>query len=164
MEFDTNGRLPAGIHDITIDEFIVRFVDAFPTSQSRRIILDKLIEFYKEISINGGIAEFWVDGSYVTNKINPNDADIIVFVDYPQYIQIAPQYNYFRTAYNGILDIYFWISQSEITKGLVSTNDFAKIVNQRNYWRGQFGFDREDNPKGIVRIFNESLNDYISRR
>lgn len=32
-----------------------------------------------------------------------------------------------------------------------------EFTNKRNYWRGQFGFDREDNPKGMIKITQQSL-------
>ena len=37
-------------------------------------------------------------------------------------------------------------------------NNCLKLVNNRNYWRGQFGFDREDNPKGMIKISKEYLS------
>lgn len=58
------------------------------------------------------------------------------------------------------LDIYFAYATSPENQRLLS-NDYQQVVNQRNYWRGQFGFDRADNPKGIVKINCQSLSDYI---
>ena len=163
MDFDTNGRLPAGLHNYDIKDFVSQFVDGFPTSISRRLIFESMVEFFKEIVSTGIPYEFWVDGSYATTKINPNDADIVVFLQYPQYITLSPQFTNLRAKYKGYLDIYFQLAASKENQKILSPGDFNKVTNNRNYWRGQFGFDREDNPKGIICISCDSFKDYIDR-
>ena len=63
--------------------------------------------------------------------------------------------------YSPFLDIYFAYATSPENQAALSSKDFNTVVNQRNYWRGQFGFDRADNSKGIVKIDCQSLLDYI---
>lgn len=163
MDFDINGRLPAGLHNYTIEEFLSQFVDGFPTSMRRKPIFDAMVEFFRELLVSGIPYEFWVDGSYATTKINPNDADIVVFLQVPQYTVLGSQFNNLRNKYRANLDIYFAIATSEENRRILSPNDFGIVTNKRNYWRGQFGFDREDNPKGIICISCTSLKDYIDR-
>ncbi len=163
MDFDSSGKLPAGIHDCSAEEFEELFVEQFPTSQSRRPIFCSLIDFIQELFQTGIPEEIWIDGSYATSKINPNDADVVVFLQYPQFSMLNPQLNLLRQKYCPTLDLYFAVAASEQTQRIFSVNDFNKIQNNRNYWRGQFGFDREDNPKGIVRLLPESLQKYTER-
>lgn len=152
MTFETNGVLAPGFHDCTYDEFYAAFVDEFPTSQRRRPIAEALLAFSAEVFAIGEPYEFWIDGSYVTTKINPNDADVILFFQYQHMNAISPLWNTFRQQYHETLDIYFGYAASPENKKFLAPVDYGKIVNNRNYWRGQFGFDREDNPKGIIRI------------
>ncbi len=163
MDFDSSGKLPAGIHDCSAEEFEELFVEQFPTSQSRRPIFCSLITFIQELFQTGIPDEIWIDGSYATSKINPNDADVVVFLHYPHFSKLSLQRNLLRQKYCPTLDLYFAVAASEQSQNMLSVNDFNQVQNYRNYWRGQFGFDREDNPKGIIRLLPESLQKYTGR-
>lgn len=164
MNFDANGSLPAGFHDLTYDEFYDFFVTGFPSSQRRQLIAESLLDFSAEVFAIGIPCEFWIDGSYATTKINPNDADIILFLQYKDMQSLEPLRSTFRQKYQGILDIYFWYAKSPENQGLLSATDYQNVINTRNYWRGQFGFDREDKPKGIIRIDCKSISEKIRGR
>ena len=161
VNFEANGMLPSGLHEYSFDQFMAQFVDGVPTSQTRKEIANALVNFSKEIYAIGIPYEFWVDGSYVTTKTNPNDADIVVFLQVPAASVIFPIWNSLRQKYSKWLDIYFAYATSPENQRVLSPNDYQQVVNKRNYWRGQFGFDRADNPKGIVKIDCQSLLDYI---
>ena len=156
--------LPAGFHDCTVEEFISTFVDGFPTSQRRGIIVNALWVFAREVYNIGTPCEFWVDGSFVTSKINPNDADIVVFLQIPNMNVLGSQIQFFRQKYNGLLDVYFAYATSPENQRDAPPSDYQEFVNNRNYWRGQFGFNRVDSPKGIARISCDSLADYLKGR
>lgn len=164
MDFEANGMLPAGLHKCSVDDFIVTFVDNFPTSQRRKLIVDALWEFSKEVFAEGIPYEFWIDGSFVTTKVNPNDADIVLFLQIPNMNVLGKQLTAFRQKYAGILDVYFAYAASPENQKQVGVADFQQIVNNRNYWRGQFGFDRVDCPKGIVSISCDSIIEYLKGR
>lgn len=161
MNFEANGMLPGGLHDYSFEQFLTQFVDGFPTSQRRKEIATALLAFAKEIYVFGTPYEFWIDGSYVTTKINPNDADLVIFLQAPAAAKIAPICGNLCQKYSPLLDIYFAYATSPENQSVLSPNDYQEVVNKRNYWRGQFGFDRADNPKGIVKIDCQSLLDYI---
>ena len=164
VKFEANGMLTAGFHDCSVQEFIATFVDEFPTSQRRKLIVDSLWEFAKEVFDIGLPCEFWVDGSFVTTKVNPNDADLVLFLQAPNMNVVGPLVNDFRTRYAGTLDMYFAYAASVENLQLLGPVNYQQIVNQRNYWRGQFGFDRTDSPKGIVRISCDSIAEYLKGR
>ena len=164
MKFEANGMLAAGFHDCSVQEFIAAFVDDFPTSQRRKIIADSIWDFAKEIFAVGVPCEFWVDGSFVTTKINPNDADLVLFLQAPSMNILSPQINDFRQRYSSTLDMYFAYATSPENLQLLGPVNYQQIVNGRNYWRGQFGFDRADLPKGIVRITCDSIAEFLKGR
>ncbi len=161
MEFDANGMLPGGLHEYTFEQFLIQFVDGFPTSQRRKEIAKALVDFAREIYTYGTPYEFWIDGSYVTTKINPNDADIVVFLQVPSITNILPLRDKIRKKYLPDLDVYFAYATSPENQAVLKPNAYYNAITMRNYWRGQFGFDRADNPKGIVKIDCESLLNYL---
>ena len=163
MTFDANGVLPAGIHNYTVEAFMAMFVDNFPTSQRRRLIADALWDFAADIFSVGVPFEFWVDGSFTTAKVNPNDADLVLFLQIPDMNILAPQWSTLRQKYSGLLDFYFAYATSPENQNALP-NDYHKIENNRNYWRGQFGYDRKDAPKGIVRLSCESIAEHLKGR
>lgn len=164
VDFEANGMLPAGFHDCSVQEFITAFVDNFPTSQRRKIIVDALWDFAREVYNVGTPCEFWVDGSFVTTKINPNDADLVLFLQIPNMNVLGTQLMAFRQKYKDTLDIYFAYATSPENQQHANPKDYQQFVNNRNYWRGQFGFDRADSPKGIVRISCDSIAEHLKGR
>ena len=139
MDFDANGMLPAGIHAYSIEEFEQQFVTAFPASQTRSIIFKCLGDFIKTILPLCVPCEFWVDGSFVTTKTNPNDADIILFFDYDDMVKLKSILPQLRKTHPH-LDMYAAYAVSETNRKKLSPADYNNVINHRNYWRGQFGF------------------------
>ena len=164
MDFDPSGKLSAGIHDISVEEFEKYFVDQFSTSQNRRPLFECLLTFIRELFQSGMPYEIWIDGSFATSKVNPNDIDVIAFLNVPQYLALKPLVDSIHLKYMPSLDLYFSPAVNDESQRILSPNDYSAVVNSRNYWRGQFGFDREDNPKGIIRISPESVKEYLDRR
>lgn len=75
-QFESNGALPAGIHDATWQEFCERF----GTTAHRRSLLAHLrmlIDHLHEVECK----HIYVDGSFVTAKGKPNDYDACWDID-----------------------------------------------------------------------------------
>jgi len=70
MDFLDNGYLPHGIHNMTWEEFY----DQFSFSPKRKILLEGL-EKTIDVLRQCGCMVIYVDGSFVTNKLEPNDYD-----------------------------------------------------------------------------------------
>ena len=160
MDFDANGLLPAGLHTYDFLTFKEQFVTGFPSSQTRPVILGCLEHFVSAILSLCVPDEFWIDGSFTTTKVNPNDADLIIFVDYADFKKIHTLWAQLQQQHP-YLDMYIACAVNEKTKQILSPYDYNEVVNLRNYWRGQFGFDRQDNPKGIVKLDGASLKQHI---
>ena len=164
MDFNENGLLQAGFHDCLYSDFWVTFVDGFPTSQMRRTIADAILDFSEELFSLAEPYEFWIDGSYATSKVNPNDADIVIFLQYNDYVNHYNRLEILQRKYCNTLDFYYAPAVSKENEKLLNPVDYQDVINNRNYWRGQFGYDREDRPKGIIRVSCESIKEYLRRR
>jgi hypothetical protein len=72
--------LPPGVHPISMLWLQVNCVDAFPLSRNRPQILEglkRILRQAEEIEIPGRLI---VDGSYLTEEIEPSDIDFVVCV------------------------------------------------------------------------------------
>ncbi len=153
MEFNADGVIPAGIHNCALNDFYSFFVEGFPASQKRRPIYDALINYLRSLSNRYTPYEIWIDGSYVTSKINPNDVDLVVFLNCEDLISANSDSEFVNNAPLEYIDKYISLAVNEYNESRISPEDYQKHgINKRNYWRGQFGFDRNDTPKGIVKI------------
>lgn len=81
LGFDENGLLPVGVHDCDEGEFRTLLVDSFPDSATRGVIAAGFARLRIDACDHALAGMHWIDGSYVTNKQNPNDIDVVTFVD-----------------------------------------------------------------------------------
>jgi hypothetical protein len=145
IEFNNNGYLPPGLHNYTHEEFYSQFVDQFAFSQKRPIVYLKSFEWLSMLSQIAVPVELWLDGSFTTNKINPNDVDVAIF--YNRNLQLTPeQKNNFYQLISCCKGYYCDVLCSTMIDKQSSNDE----INHRNYLRGQFGYDRKDVPKGII--------------
>ena len=88
FRFDIRGYLqPAERILTTVDELKGSFVDAFEESETREQIFEQYLifneAFGREITPN---FTQWLDGSFVSNKNNPNDLDILILLNATDFI------------------------------------------------------------------------------
>lgn len=89
LKFDENGHLtPYERIETSLDEFQQVFVDGFPNSSTRRRLfdnyLDWVFDFQREIY---PYFTHWIDGSFVTQKLNPKDIDFKTFLPDVYYLR-----------------------------------------------------------------------------
>ncbi len=70
-----------GFHQMTVDELRDLCVTKFPDSKVRGDIMAGFEAVYERAISVGIEGEVWVDGSFLTNKIDPEDVDFIVLTD-----------------------------------------------------------------------------------
>jgi len=74
---DGDGFLPVGVHECTLDEINERF-GGFQRSTCRPNLMAKLLEYLTEIRGTGMVSFVVMDGSFVTDKAEPNDIDLVL--------------------------------------------------------------------------------------
>lgn len=157
LQFDENGHLfPCEIHDTTLDEMREVFVDAFPESKTRKRLFDNYLNWIFDFQRN--IFPYftqWIDGSFVTQKLNPKDIDFVTFLDWEVY-EIKEKWKE--------LDRFWSFSNEErgldayLVRDLPPKHpDFQKIEFQKQTWRELYGHTRNTPlkpklPKGFVQI------------
>jgi hypothetical protein len=85
-EFDDRGYLPPGLHKVTIDEIEPRFGRE---SELRRVQMESL-KWLVDLIRDEGIKRFVINGSFVTDILEPNDVDCLLLIDdsYPRNIVV----------------------------------------------------------------------------
>lgn len=73
--------LSPGLQRISLEDLKKITVDGFSLSSKRKELWANFIELIEKISILKLPCEIWVDGSFLTKKIEPNDIDFVV--DFP---------------------------------------------------------------------------------
>lgn len=77
---DFPGLLPEGLHPMALSGVRDLCVNGFPNSESRGNIMDSLEGMLQRLDDTGIPADIWIDGSFVTEKINPHDVDIVALI------------------------------------------------------------------------------------
>lgn len=137
--------LPPGLHDIAESELTNHFLSKFPSSTTRNPLIGGLQQFIAELKVYGVKFELWLDGSFTTEKIDPNDIDLVVFFETNEVNALSPTA---QRGLSGLVDRHT-AKQNFGCDVLVAIKE---DLNLRSYWRGWYGFDRNENPKGIARI------------
>jgi hypothetical protein len=83
-EFNDEGYLPTGVHRGTMEEIAARFGK---DSELRRVQMESLI-WLVDLARRAGVERIIVNGSFVTDKSEPNDVDCALLIgsDFPRDI------------------------------------------------------------------------------
>lgn len=76
--FTKTGELPVGIHPASLSETLKRFGEK--TTQRKGLAL-RLERIYRLASGTGQLGRFIVFGSFVTDKLSPNDVDVFMLME-----------------------------------------------------------------------------------
>ena len=79
FEYNQDGCLPQGIHELSLGEIEEEFVKG--KSQRQQDIFENYKSHLKEIKDTHCCLNHWIDGSFVTLKENPNDIDTLTEFD-----------------------------------------------------------------------------------
>lgn len=79
--FNEDGYLPPGIHPATLEEVAARFG---AESELRRVQMESL-RWLVELAWRAGVERIVVNGSFATDKAEPNDVDCVLLIglEYP---------------------------------------------------------------------------------
>lgn len=155
-ELDANGNLPPERHDASVEDVRVAFVDPFEESHSRRAIFDWWTELRDALTELGGYEAHWLAGSFVGDKLQPNDLDLITVLDGPTYDEL-PRHRrkLIQAMVAGNVTEQLWrcdnyplLRYPDATTGHVASRATATM------WTEHFGKDRHGNERGFVVVKN----------
>ncbi|QOP40765.1 DUF6932 family protein [Sulfurimonas marina] len=142
---DATPLLEPGLHNFELGEIGNHFLQDFPTSNTRPSLIQNLSTYIDYLSNIGVPIELWIDGSFTTQKIDPNDIDLVIFSpaailnelpeEKQKNFQVLTDRETIKQEFG--LDVLFCPAEDE---------------NMRSYWRGWYGYNRNEQPKGIARI------------
>ena len=124
--------------------------ECFSLSITRREVLGKLLDVVRRLNSFKVTGELWIDGSFVTKKVDPEDVDILLRVSSDIYDSDDKARAVVDWASSAELleshscDAYRWIEYSS------GHPLHAESEADRRYWERWFGYGRNGKPKGIV--------------
>jgi hypothetical protein len=127
--FDDDGYLPAGIYSATLDEIAARFGHEPELRRAQMESLRWLVDLAKRV----GVQRLVVNGSFVTDKWEPNDVDCVLLR--------GPSFPLEKTA-----DAELWAGLLFIQMALVGQKEFELYVDKI------YATDRHGNAKGLVEV------------
>lgn len=155
LNFDEDGNLmPYKMIEVDVDTLEHYFVTAFPNSTTRKRLFENYLRYlYRFQDEVFPFFEQWIDGSFVTQKENPNDIDLVTFLDY----------EVFEKRGDAVLDKFWSFSledegiDSYIAKQYPSTHKFyKKTLSSEKYWLKLYGSNRAETMyKGFIKIIFE---------
>lgn len=159
-DFLDNGYLTPGIHSYTISNFEKQFIDHFPSSRTRKKLYINFKKWLRKVSKIQTPRFIWLDGSYITEKSNPNDIDLVIFYR-PEQIKSEKEaqkinilVHHTSRAYG--CDAYVAFDLEHLPQDVANQHYHPQSIMVK-YWMGQFAFDRNQNPKGMVKLGQEEI-------
>jgi hypothetical protein len=146
MEFKP--LLAPGFHDFPLDglkeSLAALCVSPFENPERRTLLLERFCALMNRIGNAGLFTEIWIDGSFVTNKEEPEDIDLVLWYDSPT--SISPRE---LQIYREVQNYDFMKSRFQCDVYVVSADNH----HLRRYWREWFGKTRHGHLKGFIRVF-----------
>jgi len=151
ITFDKNGYLtPYDIVSSDLETLEEYFVKAFPGSETREPLFQNYVQYVNDLK-NHITPQFtqWIDGSFITRKLNPKDIDLVTFIDarvFQEKEQLLEDYWSFSLEDKG-LDAYLLAHY----EGDATANRTITEIYQEE-WRKRFILDRFGNAKGFLEL------------
>ena len=143
--------LPPGFHPMSLGQIQAHFVEneLFRESRTRATHfknLNLLVDRLRAVEISG---ELWLDGSFVTDKLDPRDLDLCLRFSAALYDQgtrdQVATIEWFLQMYSTHLIDGYLLQEYPPTHPAQSHG-----LDNYLYWQKQFGFSRNGSPQGIV--------------
>lgn len=162
---DTGGRLPDGVHRCEMEHIRATFVDQFATSLTRPSIFGGFERLRGDAAAHSIVATQWVNGSFVTDKVDPGDVDVVHFVDYDHLNELPAAAVHFVRRYlcDTGWDKHDYRTHSQLVPACDPGHPQYDLCQQhRQFWRRWFGRERDlvapdgtvaaGSPKGILEV------------
>lgn len=127
-------------------------VAPFPLSKTRAPIMAGFELLLEKLGKEGIKAEIWIDGSFISKKLNPSDIDILVCADAEIY-----------DANSSVRKVLDWLDQEDLKPTYFCDSylqlDYPdghknRVLSERTKtsWRRWFHTDRSGHPRGLAAI------------
>jgi hypothetical protein len=150
---DGKDCLPPGRHQISEDEVEGLLVDAFPNSTRRRLLYEQWRAVREGIRRIVSVEAEWLNGSYVTKKVEPDDIDMVTI--------LSPEVDELDAADRALLS---GLVARHLSEQLHGCHSFALVaypedhpnhesyLTAKAYFEKLFGHDRDGAEKGFLEV------------
>jgi hypothetical protein len=140
----------------SIQQLESHFVHEYPNSKTRKNNYEKYLKYIydlKELLGERRIKQ-WINGSFVTQALNPNDIDLVTFVNFEKRMRYGDELKRFEAS--GANEIY-GVDAYLLTVFPEDHPKYFLFQSDKAYWMNQFGMTRRDKngkktPKGFIEI------------
>lgn len=140
-----------------LEEIEETFVNAFPSSKSRRKLFNTYTTYVQDLQHAiqpESVIYQLMDGSFVTQKLNPRDIDIVSFIQFKTFERCEQSLRAFRK--NGI----YQNIDGFVEKVYPSDHPYyLRYQHDLVYWINLFSYSRKHQKKGLIKIrYGEAEN------
>jgi hypothetical protein len=143
---------PQGFHELTLTDIEQKCLVPFALSSSRPDLMAALELVVEQLNAKRLAGVIWLDGSFVTEKINPRDIDFILVAESSVYDEANGEQ---LELLDGLTDGEMWKPPllCDTNTAYIDPPEQQGTSNVLDYWTNRFGFSLGDrSPKGIVVI------------
>ena len=143
--------LPPGRHPMLLPDLRKLCVTGFPLSTGREYLMRSVEALCTAVSTALIPSEIWVDGSFLTQKMDPGDVDLVVVVPSATLPGTAQQQQVLSRVANknfgpALCDSYVIVDYPN------GHTNYGISEIMRAYWIKQFCFNRKEEMKGLAVI------------
>lgn len=146
MKEEHDPIFPAGFHNLTVADLERTFLDPFPNSPQRKYLVERFKAFWSQLILLEIPFEVWLDGSFSTQKPDPQDIDLLIVMSQVDLNSLPPDKHIFLQQITKNKDVI------KIRYGCDAYICLSEDQNTRSYWRGWFGYTRTEIVKGIPKL------------
>jgi hypothetical protein len=140
-EFNQSGDLPTGVHRADMDEVATRFGRSFG---QRGLVTQRLQHIYELAKRTQHLQRFVIFGSYITNKPEPNDVDVVLVMDGQFRLDDCPVES------SGLFD--HALAQARYGASIFWTRPNTLIGETMNEFISYWQIKRDGTQRGIVEV------------
>jgi hypothetical protein len=144
--------LEPGLQKMSTEALMKLVVSGFPESRRRPELWKNLLEIIEKIKTAGLTCEIWVDGSFLTSKLDPDDVDFVV--DFP--IEVQDSLSDEQAQLLEALSVRAFKKDKKLHSFVMFTAnkdhpDHVPCIIQHEQWQKDFGLSYiKKEPKGIA--------------
>lgn len=152
--FTDLGVLPTGRHSCSASDIKLALVDRFGVDSIRSVIFAEWKSHRAALRSLGSVEFQWVNGSFVTDKVNPGDIDIVTFFNGPAF-DLLPRWkqHVIQELTNGKGSVaYTHVDASLAFFYPKTTRMYDSYKSDRAYWDAKYSRSRDFVAKGYLEV------------